>query len=115
MSGENGFTSIADVLAASARKSREEAAKLRSRILAGGRNTASSAKSASSPTGRAGNGELLDDFDHAIQAVQMARKSLPPDSISAEKAAVTILIAKRRLSGPDATDLVRRAIRYLDD
>lgn len=107
MSGESAFTSIADVLAAARKKSREEAAKLKARALSAG--TRAPPPSRTGSTTVPSPAELLDDFDYAIEAVETARKSIAHNPAAVEKAAVTILVAKRRLATGEATDLVKRA------
>ncbi|MPY68965.1 MAG: hypothetical protein GEU92_02645 [Alphaproteobacteria bacterium] len=117
MSHDSGFTSIADVMAAAneaaVKRARMEGERLKARSLAPARPAA--AGSATPSTAKAsGADDVMDDFDYAIQAVQLARKSLPNKSAGVPKAAMTILVAKRQIPGSDAAALVTRAIRYLD-
>jgi hypothetical protein len=114
MPRDSDFTSIADVLAAAEKKSREEAAKLKLRMLSAGAANDGPVARASRTPAPAPSADLMDDFDYAIQAVDTARRSISHDPAAVEKAAVTILVAKRRIAAEEAADLIRRAIRYLD-
>jgi len=117
MSQDSAFTSIADVMAAASeaavKKARAEAERLKARALAASaRPTAPGGPAPSAP--KASGDDVMDDFDYAIQAVQLARKSLPNKPAGVSKAATMILVAKRQIPSSDAAALVTRAIRYLD-
>jgi delta 1-pyrroline-5-carboxylate dehydrogenase len=115
------FNSIADLMAATEetkiKKAREEAQRLKAKIMAA---QAVEGAPASRPApiaqpapsdGNAGD-DIMDDFDFALQAVEMARKSLPGQSAEIAKTAATILMAKRQIGSDDAASLIERAIRY---
>jgi hypothetical protein len=118
MSQDSGFTSIADVMAAAneaaVKKARMEAERLKARSLAAAPRPAASGGPAPSAAKASGADDVMDDFDYAIQAVQLARKSLPNKPAGVPKAATMILVAKRQIPSSDAAALVTRAIRYLD-
>jgi hypothetical protein len=115
MTENSGFSSIAELMAASEQaavaKARNEAAKMKARAMAPQPETPRTA--AAPAAARSASNEMMDDFDYAIQAVEMARKSLPGNTAGVPKAAATILLAKRQISNAEATDLVDRAIRCL--
>lgn len=58
--------------------------------------------------------DLRDDFDYAIEAVESARDATRNSPAVAEVMAVNLLIAKLGKPRGEMTELVKRAIRYLD-
>jgi len=58
--------------------------------------------------------DLRDEFDHALEAVETARKSLGRDEAAVEKMATNLLVAKAGVPRTDAPRFIRKAIQYLD-
>ncbi len=65
------------------------------------------------PTPVSQGDDLKDEFDYALEAVEMAKKSLGKDVAGIEKMAVNLLVAKTGVSRDDAPRFVRKAIQYL--
>jgi len=122
MPSEKEFKSIADALAAAEKKQADKtAATLAARKshvtrfatprTASTAPAASPAKNAPAATNPA---DLRDDLDFAIEAVEAARKASARDPVLSETMAANLLMAKRQMPRAKATDLVKRAAKYLD-
>ena len=58
--------------------------------------------------------DLMDDFDHAIEAAMAAKKSAPDNLLAAQTLAVSLILKKQVMSRSDAEELVPRAFKYLE-
>lgn len=125
MPEESGFKSIAEALAAAEKKRSEATAAAAKKGPWFGSGTtgpgsrpvpaaraAVTAAPMTKPTAKID--ELKDDFDYAIEALEMARKAMSRDAAAATTMATNILAAKRKLPRPKAADLIKRAANYLD-
>lgn len=108
MAKETGFTSIAEALAAAQRAPRKPASAMPTPSR---RPSRVPMTAVAAP---AGGNDLRDEFDHALEAVETARRTIPRDAAAAMKMAANIVMAKCRVRQSEAADLVQRACRYLD-
>jgi hypothetical protein len=111
------YKSIADAIAAAEKKRAEKAAseaatkKSQAARFGSGRSMGSTSGGRISPADAI---DLRDDFDFAIESVDIARKSAAGDPAAVETTAVSLLMTKRQITRGKAVDLVKRAIDYLE-
>lgn len=110
------YKTIAEFIAAAEKIRTEQAASTARKSQAA---NSGSVRSPGSPSGKAISPadavDLRDDFDFAIESVETARRSASGDPTEMETMAVSLLMGKRQIPRAKAGDLIKRAVKYLDN
>jgi hypothetical protein len=111
---KSSFGSIEDLMADAEVRRQKERKNLKTFASTMKAQANSDAAPRPAATAQPADDDLMDELDHAIDAVQTARKAVPDDSGAAGLIAVNLLLKKQSMSRDAAQGLIARAVKYLD-